>query len=259
MNRWTAESIRLANEGDYLDRLQEIYPVAPETTRAIDEGKWEDVRAAFEARDARSLVCALLGADLFPVKDSYVAFLKSDRNALDRNPQTVERLAGRIFALGLNGLRAEMEKPKEANRQMGSRFQNWIRAGALGVPVLPEADFADRRENCVLAGNDSRLRDFARLHLQYESARGLDIVAKFDNRFVIGEAKFITASGGHQDRQFESAVAVFDSVAEGVKIAVLDGVLYLRNNSRMHRYLHANPGQKIFSALLLRDFLENGV
>ena len=141
MNRWTAESVRLANEGDYLDRLQEIYPVAPETTRAIDEGKWERARSAFESGDAKALVSALLEADFFPIKDSYVAFLRQDKGAIDRNPKTVARIAERIFALGLEGLRAAMRKPKEPNAQMGPCFSNWVQSGALGVPVLPEADF----------------------------------------------------------------------------------------------------------------------
>lgn len=96
--------------------------------------------------------------------------------------------------------------------------------------------------------------------LGFRRDKGLDLVARFNGRYVIGEAKFLTDYGGYQDRQFEDAITTLESDVSGdqyvVKVAILDGVLYIPSENRMHRtlkdYSRNNP---ILSALLLRDFL----
>ena len=127
---------------------------------------------------------------LFPLKDSYVAFLKQDRGAIARNPQTVERLSRRLYDMGINRLLSEVQQPKEANRQMGQRFRSWLTSGSLGVPCLSAGGFLSSGQNCILAGGDSALKGFAQQKLNYISPNGLDLVAKFNNRYIIGEAKY---------------------------------------------------------------------
>jgi len=55
----------------------------------------------FESRDNVALLETLISLDLFPIKDSYVAYLKRDRGAVARNPATVARLCGRLYEMGL--------------------------------------------------------------------------------------------------------------------------------------------------------------
>lgn len=85
---------------------------------------------------------------------------------------------------------------------------------------------------------------------------------KFNNKYVIGEAKFLTDFGGHQNAQFDDAVRTMQSsfeyknvCNEVVPIAVMDGVLYISGNNKMYRYLQNNSNQIILSALVLREFL----
>jgi hypothetical protein len=59
-----------------------------------------------------------LDFDLFPIKDSYVAYLKRDRGAIERNPNTVARLCGRLYEMGLDQIREKCSEPKETNRQI---------------------------------------------------------------------------------------------------------------------------------------------
>ena len=102
MNPWLELSIRYANQRSYLDDLFRVYPTIPEGIRDIDGVIWENVVSAFNERNNTALIESLLQLELFPIKDSYVAYLKRDKSALRRNPSTVARLCCRIYELGLN-------------------------------------------------------------------------------------------------------------------------------------------------------------
>jgi len=130
-------------------------------------------------------------------------------------------------------------------------------SGSLGAPLLSEREFPGTTNNAILKGSDAQLRTFARRHLGYSGTKGLDIVARFNRKFVVAEAKFLTEFGGHQNAQFEDAKALLnDSSIQAIKAAILDGVLYIPSNEKMHRFLVENKEQhNIMSALVLREFL----
>ena len=118
MNRWTKLSIEYANQRSYLDDLFQVYPTIPEGIRDIDKSIWEDVENAFGQRDNQTLVQELLKLELFPVKDSYIAYLKRDKTAIDRNPRTISRICGRLYEMGLDRIFEKCSEPKETNRQI---------------------------------------------------------------------------------------------------------------------------------------------
>lgn len=93
MNYWTKLSIEYANQKSYLDDLFQVYPAIPEGIREINPKLWANIEIAFERKDNLELVKQLLRLNLFPIKDSYVAYLKRDLSALDRNPKTINRIA----------------------------------------------------------------------------------------------------------------------------------------------------------------------
>lgn len=256
MNCWTQLSIDFANQRNYLDELFRVYPTIPEGLRDIDTDKWVAVEKAFKSKNNTALISELLKLDLFPIKDSYVAYLRKDAAAIRRNPQTISRLAGRIYELGLDVIFERCSEPKETNRQIGPLFKRWIENGALGVELLASDKFIKTKSNAILKGSDSELLDFAQKHLGYRGAKGLDIVAWFNGSYVLGEAKFLTDFGGHQNAQFEDAKNLLTSKTKNiVKVAVLDGVLYIPKKTKMFRFLKDNPQYNIMSALVLRDFL----
>ena len=102
MNHWIKLSIDYANQRNYLDNLFSVYPTIPEGIREIDENLWKQVEKAFYDKDNVRLLETLLKFDLFPIKDSYVAYLRRDVAAIERNPQTVNRLCGRLYEMGLS-------------------------------------------------------------------------------------------------------------------------------------------------------------
>ncbi len=256
LNYWTEMSIQYANQRNYLDDLFSVYPTIPEGIREIDEIKWNRVEHSFNENNNSQLIESLLGLDLFPIKDSYVAYLKRDRSSIERNPQTINRLCGRLYEMGLNNIYEKCSEPKETNRQIGPLFKRWIQRNTIGVPLLDQMSFLSSNENSILNGSDRELQDFASNQLGYRRDKGLDFIGKFNGKYVIGEAKFLTDFGGHQNAQFSDAISTIeDEYVEAEKIAILDGVLYIKGNHKMYKFLQNNPKHTIISSLLLRDYL----
>ena len=258
MNYWTAVSIKLANQRDYLDQLFRVYPIIPNLRREIDENIWNQIETAYNREQKNELIRSLLKLDLFPIKESYVAYLKRDQNAIERNPRTIDRIFSRIRELNLDEIYAKISEPKETNRQIGPLFRNWIRRGTLGFPVLDFDKFSDTKDDAILDASDRAMKDFAHENLNYNRNKGLDFIARKNGKYIIGEAKFLTDFGGHQDAQFKDAIATVDTEEEvdATTIGILDGVLYIKCNSNMHRYITQND-KKIFSSLVLREYLHH--
>lgn len=258
MNHWTTLSIEYANQRSYLDDLFQVYPTIPEGIRDINSGLWKSVEKAFERRDNIGLLENLLQLDLFPIKDSYVAYLKRDKEALKRNPVTVNRLCGRLYEMGLDEIYSRSSEPKETNRQIGPLFRRWLRNKSLGIAPVKLDKFLSAKGNAILDLGDAEMMKFARENLNYKHNKGLDFVGRFNGKYVIGEAKFLTDFGGHQNAQFNDAISTLK--ARGVKaitVAILDGVLYIKGKNKMYK---AITGQRlrndnIMSALVLREFL----
>lgn len=124
MNFWTERSIEFANQRNYLDCLFRVYPVNLNLKRPLEPGTITNIEALFERRDSRGLLEFLLKQKLFPIKDSYVAYLRHNPKALNRNPLTCARLASILYEMGVEEVIANIQAPKEANRQMGPLFKH---------------------------------------------------------------------------------------------------------------------------------------
>ena len=262
MNIWIEKSIELANQRDYLDQLFRVYPMANNLKRELKESTIEELNRSFEEMNNEKLITLLLEQELFPIKDSYVAYLRRDKTAIKRNPKTVDRLAGMVYEMGMEETIFNMTLPKETNRQIGPLFSNWLKRGSIGVQTTNDPKkFLEFEGNIIFEGGDNAMQGLARNHLGYQHNKGLDFIAKFDDKYIIGEAKFLTDFGGHQNAQLADALNVIrsefkDVGKEVIKIAILDGVLYIPNRGKMYQQLlDAKEDEVIISALLLRDFL----
>ncbi len=257
MNYFTEQSIELANQKDYLDQLFTVYPLSPDSIREIDTGIWNRVETCFKQHDNIGLFESLLELDLFPIKDGYVPYFRRDRGAIRRNPKTVNRICGRVRELGLERLYERCTQPKETNRQMGPLFRRWVASGTLGLFPVSEDIFTSSDDNAILDGSDAQLKQFAINNLGYSREdKGIDFIARFNSKYVIGEAKFISDEGGHQNDQFLDAMTTLrtQTMKNVINIAILDGVLYIPSRKKMYREITMND-IPVMSALLLRDFL----
>ena len=260
MNYWTRQSIEFAQQRNYLDELFKVYPLNPNLRRELSGEQIDKIYHAYSERDNIALVETLLKSELFPIKDSYVPFLRHDTGALLRNPQTVNRIAGSLYQMGIETILEKCTSPKETNRQIGPLFKNWIQRGTLGVPVLNNPDeFINCESDCVFNSSDAIMQDFAQNFLGFKRNKGIDFIARFNNKYIVGEAKFLTDFGGHQNAQFEYALNTLHSFRkvnnDVIPIAIIDGVIYIPNNGKMYKYLSSHDKEYIFSALVLREFL----
>jgi len=256
MNFWTQLSIDYANQRNYLDDLFSVYPTIPNGIRDLDEDLWKKIESSFNSQNNKELVENLLKLELFPIKDSYVAYLKKDKSSIERNPKTVDRLSGRIYEMGLEKVFERATEPKETNRQIGPLFRRWLKKGSLGIQPVPLNEFLSNDENAILDAGDNEMKNFAKEYLRYNHDKGLDLVARFNGKYVIGEAKFLTDFGGHQNAQFNDAITTATTKVDAITIAILDGVLYIPGNNKMYQSVTKTyKEQNIMSALVLREFL----
>lgn len=257
MNYFLSQSIELANTRNYLDELFRIYPMAPDNIRFLDKEKWQLFEKEFKENNQTEIIKNLLDFPIFPIKDSYVAYLRYDKSAIDRNPLTVARICGRLKEMGLNEIYRNLSQPKETNRQIGPLFKRFIKSGALGIPLLSIDEFKKNNKNAILDASDSAMQDFAEQFLGYENQKGLDFIARFNNKYIIAESKFLTAQGGHQNAQLNDAIALLNAKTKSnvIKVAILDGVCYIEGKNRLFTKLLKYQDKNILSALLLRDFL----
>jgi len=111
--------------------------------------------------------------------------------------------------------------------------------------------------NAILDAGDAEMMAFAKKYLNYKRNKGLDFIGRFNDKYVIGEAKFLTDFGGHQNAQFADAITTVKT--RGVKaetVAILDGVLYIKGKNKMYKEITTKfKRYNIMSALVLRDFL----
>ncbi len=257
MNYWTKLSIEYANQRSYLDDLFQVYPTIPEGIRDINQEIWSDVEKAFKKKDNQILINELFRLNLFPIKDSYIAYLKRDKTSMERNPKTINRITGRLYEMGIDKIFERCSEPKETNRQIGPMFRRWIQNKSLGINPVSLDEFTANENDAIFNGSDKEMMDFASSELNYTRNKGLDFVARFNKKYVIGEAKFLTDFGGHQNAQFSDAISTIETKkVKAIKIAILDGVLYIKGRNKMHKDITTTyANHNIMSSLVLREFL----
>lgn len=253
MNEWAGKTARIAQAENYLDRIQAVYP-SETKPRVVSREALDAVRSAFRSRDKLRLLNVLLDQERFPFDDSYVQFLRIDRGAIRRNPETVGRICDTLFRMGEAELLRGVTAPVVANRRRGAQFKQWTKTRSRYVPV---EEFEGSKKGVVfLKATEQELRDYANEKFGAGLRKRPDFVAKSGTKCVVGEAKFLSSEGGEQRGGFEDAVSVAAHPAGGaVKVSILDGIVWLESESGFYRFIQ-NSSINVFSALLLKDFLE---
>lgn len=161
--------------------------------------------------------------------------------------------------MGLDKIYERASEPKETNRQIGPMFRAWLRKKTLGISPVGLTDFLANDDDAILDASDNVMLRFARDNLGYHHNKGLDLLARFNHKYIIGEAKFLTDFGGHQNAQFNDAISTIEAKGvSAIKVAILDGVLYIKGNNKMYRSITTTySNYNILSALVLREFLYN--
>ena len=118
-------------------------------------------------------------------------------------------------------------------------------------------EFKKNKKDAILNGSDAQLMSFAANELNYKHSKGLDFIGRFNGKYVIGEAKFLTDFGGHQNAQFNDAISTVQAKkVKAITVAILDGVLYIKGNNKMYKDITTRYSDlNIMSSLVFREFL----
>ena len=257
MNKWLERSIELAQNKNYLDKLQEIYKLPSNKPRELDKDKWDVVIKNYKKRDNIGLIKSLLELDLFPIKHSFVAYFRRDPSSMSRNPKTVFEVSKILYDLGIEGIKISCKEAKETNRQIGPLFKNYLRDADLNIAKYNHSNFLSTNENALYMGSDDGSKRYAAEKLGYRRNKGLDFLAKINGKHIIGEAKFLTDFGGHQNAQLDDAYSTLKaSVRNTEKILILDGVLYIANSGKMYQTITQEfKNENIMSAVLIKGYI----
>jgi len=255
MNKWIQKSINLANSKGYLDKLFKIYPIELGDIRGVPDSIKNEIQKAFRTKNKTVLIKELLKLPKFPIDDPYIASLRRHPSLLSKNPETIERISEKLFSMGVDTVFKLAGKPKSPSRQFGHSFKKWLRT--LDYPFLGENEFKEYDGIAFLDGSDKKLKKFAIEKLKVRNLRkGIDFILKIKNKFVLGEAKFLTDYGGTQNNQFNDAINVAKIKKDKIiGVAVLDGIVWFESNAYMHKTIKQIDGIAL-SALLLNEFIK---
>lgn len=256
MNKWVKKSINLVKSKSYLDNLFEVYPVELGIARDLSEEIKTKVKKAFKCKNETNLIKALLTFPKFPIDDPYIPSLRKYPYLLEKNPKTIKRIGKRLLSMGANIVLELAAKPKSPSRQLGHSFKNWL--CKIKYPFLTEEEFKNYNAIAFLEGSDEELKQFAIKELKIKRlSRRPDFILRIKNKFILGEAKFLSDHGGTQNNQFDGALKITKIKTGKVSgIAVLDGIVWFESKAYMHRRVKKIKGIAL-SALLLKEFIRS--
>ncbi|MEK7555198.1 MAG: hypothetical protein AAB516_00020 [Patescibacteria group bacterium] len=258
MNKWVEKSIKLANSKGYLDNLFKVYPTDLGVNRVLSDDLFDKFKKDFNKKNKKEFIEDLLKFPKFPIDDPYIASLRRHSFLFGKNPKTIDRIGKRILAMDLDIILKLSTVPQKPSRQLGHVFHDWLKKEKF--KFLDENRFKIYKGTAFLTGGDKALKDFAVKELKVKGLKkGLDFVLKIKDRYIIGEAKFLTDYGGTQNNQFRDAISVAKIKNDNVfGVAVLDGIVWFKSNAYMHKAAKSLKGVAL-SSLLLKKFIKEQI
>jgi hypothetical protein len=151
------------------------------------------------------------------------------------------------------------ERPIDINRVMGQAFYNWLRRyfPSRGIPILRESQFSDYAGRAFFDGRNADILRYVARALGRKLERGRDFLFKTGGKSVIGEARFLSTSGGSQTRDLNETIEFIKRTkGKVIGVGVLDGIVWF-NKSYTKRLSSLGTQEPALTVLLLEDFLES--
>lgn len=262
LNEWILRSVELFENTPYLDNLLEVYPLETAIPNHLDQRLRRRIIAAHQGRRTHELISLLQGEVKFPYDEPLAYLIKEVRNCLEYNPMQINRIANTLYAMTADELIIRLESAPKLNTQMGPMFTNWLRNK---FQLLNVADFQDSTEGIfVLNASEEEGKNFVNDILNQNLRKRPDLVAKVNETYIIGEAKWIGRSGGNQNNQVRDVLDFCREQRSAViRVGIIDGFPWATrkiNNSIINDKVNVMVQEfeyDIFSALLLEDYLNS--
>lgn len=263
MNKWVKNSIEIANAWGYLDDLSEIYPATLLPKRYLDNLSTGQIKRLHKQRKAKEIVIFLLGLTKkkhpFPIEHPYASLFRQKPELIKKNPEVFKKLGKIILSMPVKDVIKGCERPIDINRVMGQMFFNWLVKffPSKGIPFLPEAKFDSFTGKAFLKGRDADISNYINQRFRIRLERGRDFLYKTGNKFVIGEARFLSTSGGSQTRDLHETITFIKKFKGKIKaVGVVDGIMWF-NRSYVGLLKTLGKNEPALSILLLEKYLKS--
>lgn len=274
-NKWVADSLELAWKCDYLDQLMAIYPAVPGMRERLPKELKVAIQRSFSLKEGRGLLETILSARKqkypFPLEHPYAALLgglpeKTKKLLLDKNPRVVGTIAKILFSMGVQNVVKGMERAPDINRQLGAAFRGWLRrefSNKKGYSFQQDLVNCPKGKITFFDGADMAIEAYIKTDLGIvlpNVSFKRDLLVNINGLIIVGEARFLSTSGGSQTRDIGNTLnfvrTVNESSIKNLKaIAMIDGVVWF--NTSYKRIMSSVPDSvPVMSALLLEQYLQ---
>ncbi len=262
LNEWVQQSITLFETTAYLDDLLEIYTLETAVPIHLEQRLKRRIISAHQGRRTEELISILQGEVKFPYDEPLAYLIKEVENCLQSNPKQINRIANTLYAMTADELVVRLESAPKLNTQMGPMFTNWLRNQ---FELLRIADFENATEGIyVLNSSEEEGKTFVNETLNQYLRKRPDLVAKVNETYIIGEAKWIGRSGGNQNNQVRDVLDFCrHQRGEVLRVGIIDGFPWATRkingsviNDKVNVLVQEFP-YDILSALLLENYLNS--
>src|SRR5690606_10255316 len=260
LNGWVLKSIELFENTLYLDDLLEVYPLETAVPNHLEQRLKRSIILAHPGRRTADLIDILQGEVKFPYDEPLSFLIKEVKDCKDANPQQINRIAKTLYAMTADELVVRLESAPKINQQMGPMFTNWLRTK---FELLNIEDFQRSTNGIfVLSSSEEDGKNFVNDVLNQDLRKRPDLVAKVNETYIVGEAKWIGRSGGNQNNQVRDVLDFCrDQRGDVIRIGIIDGFPWATrkiNNSIINDKVNVLVQEfpyDLLSALLLEDYL----
>lgn len=260
LNEWILKSIELFENTPYLDNLLEIYPLQTAVPTHLNERLKRRIISSHQGRRTTELIDILQGEVKFPYDEPLAFLIKEVENCKEANPLQISRIANTLYAMTADELVIRLESAPKLNTQMGPMFTNWLRTN---FELMNIDDFQASNEGIfILNSSEEEGKNFVNDVLNQNLLKRPDLVAKVNETYIVGEAKWIGRSGGNQNNQVRDVLDFCrDQRGSVIRVGVIDGFPWATrkiNNSIINDKVNVSVQEfpyDIVSALLLEEYL----
>lgn len=260
LNTWVQKSIKLFYEESYLDQISNIYNYSADEPERIEEGLRRQIKFAHHNKNDEQLINILSQLDKFPYDEPFWYLLNNVDGFIKNNPQQVHRIARTLYNMTDEEVVVRIESQPKLNQQTGPMFNNWIRKN---FEVKSLEGFKENKKGIVILGeSEEKGKSFLSDELNQNVDKRPDLIAKVDDKIVIGEAKWIGQSGGNQYKSVAEVLKFCGAQRRSVyRIGIVDGYPWVTKksgritNDRICVEVQEST-YNIMSALLMEEYLK---